>query len=437
MLTYIRTDKLLPHPNNPRKNLGDLTELAASIKANGILQNLTVVPVDAALYQKKTGGKKAYPGNYTVVIGHRRHAAAQLAGLFEVPCSITDMDEKTQLSTMLLENMQRSDLTIYEQAQGFQMMLDLGVSVNDISQETGFSRSTVYSRVKLLELDGDKFRESVERGASLGDYAKLDKLTDPALKNSVLDQIGTTNFEYALKSALDAERWAQEKAAIIDALQAFATQAESTDGYSRVKWYSKWDKNAAAEMEKPTDAGEGQYFFFDAGDSVYLLKEVAGEPEPVSEAQLERQRVVKVHGKLDEVSRRAYALRQEFVRKFTAGKKHTAAIMEFAVRSMISGGWAEFDESLFQDMLGIELDEEELSFDDISQQFTVSPERVLLLAAYCNEADSERWTYYDWNCIHEANEDLDAIYTALEKLGYPVSDEEQALRDGTHELLEG
>ena len=63
---------------------------------------------------------------YRVVIGHRRLAAAKLAGLAEVPCAVVEMTEQEQIATMLLENMQRSDLTVYEQAQGFQMMLDLG-----------------------------------------------------------------------------------------------------------------------------------------------------------------------------------------------------------------------------------------------------------------------------------------------------------------------
>ena len=65
----IEIDRLLPHPQNPRKNLGDLSELAESIKKNGILQNLTVVRADE--------------DKYTVIIGHRRCAAAKLAGLAE------------------------------------------------------------------------------------------------------------------------------------------------------------------------------------------------------------------------------------------------------------------------------------------------------------------------------------------------------------------
>ena len=73
LMTQLPVDKLFPHPDNPRKDLGDLTELADSIKANGIFQNLTVVPADDS-YE-----------TFTVVIGHRRLAAAKLAGLSEVP----------------------------------------------------------------------------------------------------------------------------------------------------------------------------------------------------------------------------------------------------------------------------------------------------------------------------------------------------------------
>ena len=120
-LTEIRVDQIDPHPENPRKDLGDLTELAESIKTNGIMQNLTVIPNNM--------------GRYTVVIGHRRLAAAKLAGLSTVPCAVVyDMDHKTQLSTMLLENMQRSELTYVEQADGFQMMLDLGETVESFSE---------------------------------------------------------------------------------------------------------------------------------------------------------------------------------------------------------------------------------------------------------------------------------------------------------------
>lgn len=116
-IKYIPVSKLWRHPDNPRKDLGDVTELAESIKVNGVLQNLTVVPLIGEITKKWDGE------SYRVIIGHRRLAAAKLAGLEELPCVVVEMSEREQLSTMLTENMQRSDLTVYEQAQGFQMML--------------------------------------------------------------------------------------------------------------------------------------------------------------------------------------------------------------------------------------------------------------------------------------------------------------------------
>ncbi len=100
----INISRLLPHPNNPRAGLGDLTELADSIRERGILQCLTVVPTDGERYQKNMASKHAYNGDFIVVIGHRRMAAAKIAGLTVVPCTVAIMDDKTQIETMLLEN---------------------------------------------------------------------------------------------------------------------------------------------------------------------------------------------------------------------------------------------------------------------------------------------------------------------------------------------
>ena len=115
--------KLWPHPDNPRKDVGDVTELAESIKVNGVLQNLTVVPLIGAI--SGTWDEESY----RVIIGHRRLAAAKLAGLEELPCAVVEMTEREQLSTMLTENVERSALTVYEQGKGFQMMLEMGDTV--------------------------------------------------------------------------------------------------------------------------------------------------------------------------------------------------------------------------------------------------------------------------------------------------------------------
>lgn len=92
MIKNIEISRIRPHYNNPRKELGDLTELAESIKKTGILQNLTVVPWFSNI--TKSGADdpvKQEEMGYIAVIGHRRLAAAKLAGLKEVPCVISDM----------------------------------------------------------------------------------------------------------------------------------------------------------------------------------------------------------------------------------------------------------------------------------------------------------------------------------------------------------
>lgn len=202
-IQYIELCKLFPHPDNPRKELGDITELAESIRQNGVFQNLTVVP--RMVTGEITG--EIWQQGYTVIIGHRRLAAAKAARLKTVPCIVANMAPKEQLQTMLLENMQRSDLTVYEQAQGFQMMLDMGSSVEEIAEKSGFSRTTVKRRVKLLELDPEEFKRSEQRGAALSDYMELDKIHDPDLKNRALAAIGTANFNAEVKKAVEDEEF--------------------------------------------------------------------------------------------------------------------------------------------------------------------------------------------------------------------------------------
>lgn len=144
-----------PHPHNPRRDLGDLTELTDSIKAEGVRQNLTLVP------------NPDQPGRYRTVIGHRRAAAAALAGLATVPAAIDPhLDEARQRALMLTENLQRADLTAFEEGDGYQGLIDLGWSVDDIARETGRGISTVRGRVKISHLDATA-RKGFEPGTQL------------------------------------------------------------------------------------------------------------------------------------------------------------------------------------------------------------------------------------------------------------------------------
>ncbi|MDR7866749.1 MAG: ParB/RepB/Spo0J family partition protein [Sporomusaceae bacterium] len=427
MITNIRIDAISPHPDNPRKDLGDLTELAESIKAQGILQNLTVV---AAPGSSET--------HWRVVIGHRRLAAAQLAGLEEVPCVVSVMDDKTQVATMLLENMQRSDLTIWEQAQGLQMMLNFGETVDSVAELTGFSGSTIRRRVKLLELDGDKFKKSVARGATLADYAELDKISSVEMKNKVLEKVGTADFQWTLKSALDAEKREKNQAALITELEKFAVRVEKGDRLRTVEWYSCDNPKKVA---KPVDAGEKKYYFMVSGSYVQLLTDAEGQPQrpaytgPSPEEQERRTR-------LDALNKQAYELRQAFVKGYAGRQGDRLNIMAFALWALINNDadWR-YDDKVCA-MLGIEIpedadedefDEDEFTAHAVAEKFDASPERTLLVAAYI-AVEPGQANLYNWKGAYTGSPALATLYSYLERLGYEISEEELQLMDGTHEL---
>jgi ParB family chromosome partitioning protein len=434
MIKLIEISKLHPHPQNPRQDLGDISELAESIKSQGILQNLTAVP-DHNYYDSD---KKEFE-RYTVIIGHRRLAAAKLAGLTEVPCAIAEMDIKTQIATMLLENMQRSDLTILEQADGFQMMMDLGETVGDISDKTGFSETTIRRRVKLLELDKDKFKKSVERGATLMDYADLDKIQDINLRNSVLDKIGTPNFKWELQQAITKEANEKVMALIVAELEKFATQIkDSNSGLQYVKGYYA-SQNPTVTI--PDDADTAEYVFVVSNYGyATLYKKYTKSEAPI--VQDEKQKKLRERSAaLDEISKRAYRLRYDFIREISnaTAKKNIGVVIEYSLRAMLDG-YIDMELDEYIDFLGIEVTEDNENDDDIDfsivqEAVTAQPERHLLIAAYLM-LESDRDHYYDWNNQYKDNEGLNTVYDFLEKLGYEMSDEERAMRDGTHKLFE-
>lgn len=177
MIQEIELSKLKIHPKNVRKNYRGIEELAESIKAKGILQNLTVVP------------DPNEEGTYFVVIGNRRLTAARAAGIETAPCFITEMSEKDQAATMLLENIQRDDLTIYEQAQGFQMVLDLGETEEGLSEKTGFSKSTIRHRLNIAKLNQEELQKKEQEEGfqlTLTDLYELEKIKSVSKRNEIL-----------------------------------------------------------------------------------------------------------------------------------------------------------------------------------------------------------------------------------------------------------
>ena len=232
MIQEIEISKLRVHPKNVRKVYTNIDELADSMKMQGILQNLTVVK------------NPEEEGTYWVVIGNRRLTAAIKAGLKTVPCQVVEMDEKDQASTMLLENMQRSDLTIYEQAQGIQMVLDLGETEDSLSEKTGLSKNTIRHRSNIAKLDQGVLQEKEQDEGfqlSLKDLYELEKIPDVKTRNKILkESFDSNNLASRARSCVEEmNRKKNEKK--IKALLKKAGIAPAPKNAENEMYSNKWD----------------------------------------------------------------------------------------------------------------------------------------------------------------------------------------------------
>lgn len=449
-IILVPIQQIHPHPDNPRKDVGDVTELAESIRANGILQNLTVVPGHY--------GKDGFvQDEYTVIIGHRRLAASKAAGLAEVPCVIAEMSLDAQVATMLTENMQRSDLTIYEQAKAFQQLsLDFGMSVAEIAEMSGFSEATVRRRTKLADLNEVAFKRACERGATLFDFAELDKLETPEDKAKVLADMGTSNFRNTLKETLAGQKFRHKREEWLAALRTFATQIEK-HGYVEYKAvsmnhyreYGSWNKSD--DVVKPDDAGEVRYFFVVTETKITVYKEMKTSPEEaarISAENIKRQEDEHRWKYIQEVSDRHKELRREFVENFGQSNKNQTSIARFASEAMIwecsRQYYSNFNLESVAEIFRIPYDQENrcLDAEAFAKLQAEKPMWVLLVFAYWYADRTEGYIKHDWNAdkkewqiIHKENKRLDKIYQFLESIGYEMSDEERQLADGTHELF--
>ena len=137
---FLAIDTIHESTTNPRRTFdeGKLRELAESIKHNGLIQPITVRPNNEG---------------FEIVAGARRFRAAQIAELFSIPARIVEIDDAQALEWQLVENSQRVDVHPYEEAQGFQRLLDIpGYDVAALVEKSGKSASHIYARLSLLQL---------------------------------------------------------------------------------------------------------------------------------------------------------------------------------------------------------------------------------------------------------------------------------------------
>lgn len=199
-IKLINTSLIDPPPDNPRKNIGDVNDLAASIKTNGLLTPLSVVP----------NGER-----YRVVAGHRRLAACKQAGIGAVPCFVLDLDPLQQLEAMVTENCQREQLTVLEEADAIQGMLDLGATTASVAHRLGRSSDYVRDRAKAASI-------KTEVRAVRDDFSQLVAIArydgPPDRQKKLAQAAGTSNFDYTLSRIERDDRdrqWIESVAALL------------------------------------------------------------------------------------------------------------------------------------------------------------------------------------------------------------------------------
>ena len=149
------------NPDQPRQTFDDesIAQLADSIRDQGVLQPLLVVPFNG--------------GRYRIIAGERRYRASRLAGLETLPCIVKDIDVVRQMEIALIENLQREDLNPLEAAKGIQaLMKQCGYTQEKVSTRLGKSRPAVANLLRMLTLP-DEVTEMVRDGLLSAGHARV------------------------------------------------------------------------------------------------------------------------------------------------------------------------------------------------------------------------------------------------------------------------
>lgn len=178
----VSVGKIKPNPYQPRKTFDQkaLEELSESIKENGLFQPILL--------------RETLVG-YEIISGERRYRASKLAGLKTVPAIIYDYTDQQMMEVALVENIQREDLSIVEEARSYQSLIDnLGYTQEQLANKVGKSRSHVANIIRLLKLDDD-ILESVDKGLlSMGHVKVLITIDDKKRQHQIVDQIISQNL---------------------------------------------------------------------------------------------------------------------------------------------------------------------------------------------------------------------------------------------------
>jgi len=182
----IPIDEIITNPDQPRRSVGDLSELKASIESKGVLEPILVRPLA--------------DGRFRIIAGERRFRAALEAGLAEVPCIELDVPDNEMMEIALIENLHRRDLHAFEEAMGYASLAEKhGYTQQQIAGTVGKSRVSITEAMSLLDIPED-LREECRRAdidarsvlleiARLGDRKKMEAAIAAVQDGSTRDDL--------------------------------------------------------------------------------------------------------------------------------------------------------------------------------------------------------------------------------------------------------
>lgn len=468
-IVFLDADKIYPHPENPRKDLGDLSELSESVRKNGIMQNLTVIPGHWITDEEYGEICKRYKENpneelrevmnkrwvsegYTLVIGHRRCAAAKLAGLKELPCRIVDdMCQRDQVSTMLEENMQRNDLTIWEQANGFQMMLDFGDTEEQIAEKTGFSKTTIKRRLNIAKLNQKELQKKEKDEGfqlTLKDLYELEKIENVKTRDKVLKEArDSRDLVWKAKQAVTEEIRNKNKKLFVELFKKTGIK-KAPNVAENEKYSGKWDiiqewnldKDVPKTLKKIKEENAQWVVFW--GSTIAAIVPARKQKRKLSEYEIKEREKAKAKKELKQKHKAMYAEIDRFlmgiITKAIEPLKEDVELYKALTLASIKGDVNYYRSDLVsfysgKGMYELEHDEPEKYKEFLEWEKNLNPLHLAIAHMTC----IKRCEMYNYNVEYHAESaaKVKAIVDFLAMYGFSVSEEEQQLIDGTHELF--
>jgi len=256
----VSIDLIDPNPLQPRRIFHSerLSELAQSIRTNGIIQPLVV---------RKAGTR------YQLVAGERRWRAAKLAGISEVPVVVQDIPDDRLLEVTLIENIQREDLNPIETAQALDRLgRELGLTAEQVGQRTGKDRTTILNLIRLLQLPADIQQLVAEKQLSAGHARCLVSLPSPELQREAAERSVAQGWSVRQMERTTQRMMEGRKLKRVDEVQVDPNVKAAIEEMERALG------TKVRIIEKAKQKGRIEIEYYSAGDLDRIFTAIVGQP---------------------------------------------------------------------------------------------------------------------------------------------------------------